>query len=359
MWERGAIIVPALVAASIAVGGEARAAEAQSGVRLVYADRSGANCPAESSLKAAAVARLGYDPFAPSGRATVSVTIVRMARGLKGEIRVDDPSRETPASRSIESSSGDCAELGKAMALAISIAVDVMHLAPAPAGDSSPPTRDRATDPTSGPHPPRGADAQDEHLVPPAVEPELLGDGSIASDIPRRPRIPVPASDAEDSHWRVGLHGVTSVGFAPGVTAGGALGVGWVGQNQSIEIEGRADYPQSTAHGKGSIKVWPLLFTVAPCIGVRGWAFCGLGRVGSLHGSGHGFDYELSGSSFVATVGARLANEAILSKPLRFRVFFDLDWIATTNSFDVDHRSAWATSTWAVSLGLGLTTRFP
>lgn len=359
MWERGAIAA-ALLAASIGVSSAAHGADAPSGVRLVYVDRSGANCPAEGNLKAAAVARLGYDPFLASGRATVSVTIARTARGLKGEIRVDDPSRETGASRSIESTSGDCAELGKAMALAISIAVDAMRIAPAPGGESSAPaTRDRATDPASRPRPSRGAEAQDEHLVPPAVEPELLGDGSIASDIPRKPRIPVPASDADDSHWRVGLHGLTSVGFTPGVTAGGALAVGWIGQNQSIEIEGRADYPQSTAHGTGSIKVWPLLFTVAPCVGVRGWAFCGLGRVGSLHGSGHGFGYDLSGSSFVATVGARLANEAILSKPLRFRVFFDLDWIATTNSFDVDHRSAWATSTWAVSLGLGLTTRFP
>jgi hypothetical protein len=112
-------------------------------------------------------------------------------------------------------------------------------------------------------------------------------------------------------------------------------------------------------HATGSISIWPLLFTVAPCVNVRGWAFCGLGRVGTLHGSGHGFVVDRTGSSVLATVGARLANEAILSKPLRFRVFFDLDWIATNNSFDVDGRSAWATSTWAVSLGIGLTTRFP
>jgi hypothetical protein len=99
--------------------------------------------------------------------------------------------------------------------------------------------------------------------------------------------------------------------------------------------------------------------TVAPCVNARGWAFCGLGRLGRLHGSGHGFAVDRTGSSVVATVGFRLANEAILTKPLRFRVFFDLDWIPTNNSYDVDGRSAWATSTWAVSLGLGLTTRFP
>jgi hypothetical protein len=348
-------------AAMVSIGFPARAfaADAAQGVRLAYADRSGANCPSEANLRAAAVARLGYDPFTPSGRAAVSVTITRTARGLKGEIRVDDPSRDGAASRAIESSSGDCAELGKAMALAISIAVDVMRGSSASTGASAsrPGSRDRASD--SATAPPSGTDAQDEHLVPPAVEPELLGDGSIASDVRQQPRTPVGPSEEDLSHWQMSLHGLTSVGFAPGVTAGGILGAGWAGYGRSIEVEGRVDVPQSQAHGTGSIRVWPVLFTVAPCVNVRGWAFCGLGRVGALHGSGHGFATDLSGWSPVVTVGARLANEAILSKPLRFRVFFDLDWIATNNSFDVDHRSAWATSTWAVSLGLGLTTRFP
>jgi len=101
MWERG-LIVPSLASASILWAGRALAADAASGVRLAYADRSGANCPAEANLRAAAVARIGYDPFTPSGRAAVSVTITRTARGLKGEIRVDDPSREGSASRAIE-----------------------------------------------------------------------------------------------------------------------------------------------------------------------------------------------------------------------------------------------------------------
>src|SRR5262249_24241258 len=151
----------------------------------------------------------------------------------------------------------------------------------------------------------------------------------------------------------------TSVRLAPGVTAGVGRGVGWVGYNRSIEIEGRVYYPQSTGQDAGSIRIWPLLFTIAPCVNVRGWVFCGLARGGALHGSGHGFAVNGAGWSPLATIGMRLGNEVILSRPLRFRVLFDLDWIATENSFDVDHRSAWATSTWAISLGLGLTTRLP
>ncbi len=353
-----------LAATSILLNTRALGAEPASGVRLVYADRSGANCPAEAELRAAAVARLGYDPFATPGRIAVSVSITRTARGLRGEIRVDDPARDGASSRAIESSSGDCAELGKAMALAISIAVDAMGLsskASAPAGQEStplPPVRGRGTDPRGAPSS-TADDPKDQHLVPPPMEPELQGDGSIASDATRKTRTPAVADQGDDANWQIGLHGLTSVGYTPGVTVGGALAVGWVGRNQSVEIEGRADAPQSTSHGTGSISVWPLLFTVAPCVNVRGWAFCGLGRAGTLHGTGHGFGTDVSGSSLLATIGARLANEAILSRRLRFRVVFDLDWLATNNSFDVDRRSAWAVSTWAVSLGLGVTTRFP
>jgi len=358
MWGR-ALLGPALVTASV-VSARDVAAEPDSGVRLVYADQSTANCPSEASLRAAAVSRLGYDPFSASGQTTVRVTITRAARGLRGEIRVDDPSREGAASRAIESTSGDCVELGKAMALAISIAVDTIRIRSSTASDvpSRPPARERTNEP--GDRPPRvaSADADDEHLVPPASEPELLGDGSIASDVSGTPNRSAPLSP-EILPWQVSLHGLTSVGFTPGVTVGGALGAGWIGHNQSLEIEGRADLPQVTNHANGSISVWPLLFTIAPCVNVRGWAFCGLGRVGALHGSGRGFGQNLSGSSLLATVGFRLANEAILTERLGFRVFFDLDWLATSNSFDVDGRSAWAVSTWAVSLGLGMTTRFP
>jgi hypothetical protein len=326
----------------------------------VYADRSGANCPAEASLRAAAVARLGYDPFSSAGRTVVSVAITRTVRGLKGEIRVQDPRRDGAAVRAIESASGDCAELGKAMALAISIAVDAMRSSAPPSGDAaSTAAGNRAPDGSAGPARSTDAAPHDAHLVPPAVEPELLGDGSVSSDVTSKPNVPVAAASEDDGHWQVSLLALTSVGFAPGVTGGGSLGAGWVGHNQSIEVEARAEVPQSVNHATGSISIWPLLFTVAPCVNVRGWAFCGLGRVGALHGSGHGFVVDRSGSSVLATVGARLANEAILTKPLRFRVFFDLDWIPTNNSFDVDGRSAWATSAWAVSLGLGLTTRFP
>src|SRR5947207_7939690 len=174
MWATAHFAVAAAVLSAVWAS-PVFAADAPFGVRLAYTDRSGANCPNESSLRAAAVARLGYDPFVHAAHATVSVTITRGGRGLKGEIRVEDPGRDA-ASRTIESGSGDCAELGKAMALAISIAVDAMRAAnePAPPHEREAPAARPASPPPV---------SQDEHLVPPANEPELVGDGSIESDV--------------------------------------------------------------------------------------------------------------------------------------------------------------------------------
>src|SRR5262245_4195326 len=88
-------------------------------VRFVLVDRSGARCPDQFQLRSAAVSRLGYDPFVTSAPSTLYVTISRTVRGLRGEIKLEDPSRESAGARQIESVSGDCTELGKAMALAI------------------------------------------------------------------------------------------------------------------------------------------------------------------------------------------------------------------------------------------------
>ena len=101
-------------------------------VRFVLVDRSNAHCPDQAQLRSAAVARLGYDPFVMSAPSTLYATISRTARGLRGEIRLEDPARENPGARQIESISGDCTELGKAMALAISIAIDPLRMSDGP-----------------------------------------------------------------------------------------------------------------------------------------------------------------------------------------------------------------------------------
>ena len=96
-------------------------------VRFVLVDRTNAHCPDQAQLRSAAVARLSYDPFVMNASSTLYATISRTARGLRGEIRLEDPAGKSGAHQ-IESISGDCTELGKAMALAISIAIDPVRM---------------------------------------------------------------------------------------------------------------------------------------------------------------------------------------------------------------------------------------
>src|SRR6266511_3277489 len=348
-----------LLAAAIAAGSPSLGAEAAR-VRFVYIDRSRANCPDEANLRGAAVARLGYDPFAATGESTLHVTITRTARGLRGKIRLEDPQGGNVGARAIESSGGDCAELAKAMALAISLAIDPLR-----ALDVGPPS---GATPTPTPsHPPTSAPlrsgtgetatapspSESKGAGPPDAEPGAPAEGMT----PARPA--TSQAFRGETGWQLSVAGLAAAGFSSGIVPGASLGAGWAGSSFALEAEGRVDLPatMTMAGGGGSIRVSPLLFTLAGCARLKRWGFCGFGRTGRLYGSGQGFAVDAGGASLFASVGARLTWEAILTEPFRFRAFIDLDGVLTGNTFDVDRKPAWAVSTVAVSLGLAALVR--
>ena len=223
----------------------------------------GRTAPRKPSLRAPAVARLGYDPFTPSGRATVSVTITRTARGLKGEIRVDDPSRGGRASRAIESSSGDCAELGKAMALAhqhrrrrdavVARRATRRRLrarAIARSGTGhGPASRHRRAGRASRPHPPWSPSSWATARSPPTSSQPRTPVGSSEEDLPPLADV---APRADVGRIRSGRDG------------GGALGAGWAGtvdpsrsRDAPTSRNRRPTEPAQSASGRCSSR-WPL-----------------------------------------------------------------------------------------------------
>jgi len=364
-------------------------AQAQPSARLDYARGQGTTeCPEEAELQSIVAARLGYDPFSVDGESTLRVTITRTGRGLRGQIRLENPSRGNLGARAIESTGADCTELAKAMALAISIAVEPLRAleaapsgahAPTPApshADASAPTAaDTETSPNRSSATQGSADAatrqprsggsvvrnQDASGRPGASgTPEPLpthAEQEGASMETSRVRAPT-ATGAGHEPWQVSLAAFGSAGWSPGIAPGAALGVGWVGNHVSLELEGRADLPRTTGWGRGSITVSPLLFTLAGCGRLDKWGLCALGRAGRLHGSGEGYAVDAGGASLLLGLGARVMWEGILMGPFHFRAFVDLDGILTRNNFDVDHQPAWAVSTVAVTLGFAALVRF-
>src|SRR5687768_4284135 len=101
-----------------------RAAAEGSEVAWVYERAPGAEgCSDGEALRAAVVARLGYDPFVE--RAEVDRLVVRIEperQGLKGSLERRGPDRTARAKPTVITSRGSaCAELDAALALAIAI----------------------------------------------------------------------------------------------------------------------------------------------------------------------------------------------------------------------------------------------
>ncbi len=388
-------------------------------VRFVLVDRTNAHCPDQLQLRSATVARLGYDPFVASAPSTLYATFSRTNRGLRGEIKLDDPSRENPGTRQIESISGDCAELGKAMALAISIAIDPLRATDAqrpagapgatgpasasggasagsggtPAGSGGTPAGSGGTPAGSGGTPAgsggatsvspaetaagkaerttrsgQGSSGQPAAGGPPtpqkdnktghAPEDREAGDSGndIEPDVASGTKISIVVGDRY--HWQLVMGGLATLGPEPEISGGAMVGIGLAGRAISLEIEGRADLPRDASFGGGTIAVSPVLASFVVCGKLTSMALCGLGRAGELHGSGRGYGVDASGSSFLAMLGMRVSYEGVLSEPFRIRAMLDIDWVMTKNSFDVDHRPGWAVSSAAASLGVATVVRF-
>jgi hypothetical protein len=352
-------------------------------VRFVLVDRSNAHCPDQLQLRSAAVARLGYDPFVVSAATTLYATISRTTRGLRGEIRLEDPSRESPGTRQIESISGDCTELGKAMALAISIAIDPLRATetPSPAGGTGPGVggtgpggapagqtgeagagkggdSGRAAQRPSG-QPSDGATPspqKDSNAGQGPDEREGDSGGDTEPDVGSGTKISIVMGDRY--HWQLATGGFFTLGPEPEISGGGQVGVGLAGRAISLEIEGRADLPREASYGAGKISVSTILASFVVCGKLTSMALCGLARAGELHGTGRDYGVDTSGSSFLAMLGMRVSAEGVMSEPVRLRGTLDIDWVMTRNSFDVDHRPGWAVSSAAASVGVATVVRF-
>ena len=70
--------------------------------RLVYGRGEGAEqCPDELALRRAVAARIGYDPFFPWARVTVTAEVRRIAEKLQGRVTIIDPNGTKKGAREL------------------------------------------------------------------------------------------------------------------------------------------------------------------------------------------------------------------------------------------------------------------
>lgn len=235
--------------------------------------RGAESCPSEPSLRRSVAAHLGYDPFVAAADLRVVARIVATRRGLLGTVEA----REGDAvvgRREIPSPTADCIELARALALAISVAVDPFSL-----------TRD-------------GGAERDAAVVEPAevasgdpVEPEQEAEQALASE-PQPENAPVPMpTPHETPRFRFGGGLGLALGTVPRprpfVAAHTALALPRAG----VRLDIRFDAPASVdGDAGGRVRGLALGARLYGCARIGVFEPCGGGGLSVLFAEGEGVD---------------------------------------------------------------------
>jgi len=176
---------------------------------------SAETCPAEVDLRLWVMARLGYDPFSPQASRVVVARIDAQQGALHGNVELVDAQGLTSGQRSMTSRPERCAELARAMALSISLAID-------PERASQPPAL------------PAAAPRQEPAAAPPR-EP-----AASAAAPPTPPRdAPAARGAQQDGHFFAGAALASSSGALPGFGLGGLGYLGFRVSRLAVSLEGR------------------------------------------------------------------------------------------------------------------------
>lgn len=229
----------------------------QPDIRLRYVrEDTAAQCPAREAMVALVEEKLGYAPWSDAPRRTVQVTIEGTTQSLAAHVLLTDEDGEELGRRDLTSSRMDCEDLARALALAISIAIDPR----AALGIRRPPL----------PSPPARLPPAERVVLP-------IPDEKPAPSIKRDPRRWQPFVGAG-----AGVLVDTSVAPFP---APGAFVRARVGLDAfSLGLEAAAHAPVSRALRRGSVQIASVFSSALLCwragwLGVCGVA--GLGLVGA------------------------------------------------------------------------------
>lgn len=264
--------------------------------RLVYSRAPGTEqCPDQEIVRRAVATRLGYDPFFPSSDKTIVARIWRDGEQLKGDVELVDEHGLRLGRREFTGAGGECADLVRAMALSISIAIDPKSAETYGKGPPDEPAAGASAEPVA---------AAPE---PPAAPPPAVPRGVVpASEPPRLASVTAPALVGS-----AGL-GLSALFELVPKTTLGAFGFASVQRGRwSLGLEGRADLPVTAKLRGVDLRASSYALSVAPCWHV-GFAFaCELSSLGLLSATGVDSGSK-SGTRALVSVGARLGAELSL-----------------------------------------------
>jgi len=312
--------------------------------RFIYVRGLGAEaCPDEDTMKAAVSARLGYDPFRVVAKTTLTAQIARENGVFRGHVKLVDEAGQERGARSLESRSDDCKDLGEALALSMSIALDPLSvLAPATPKPPEPPPPEPPPPEPKPPEPKPEAPRPPPPVVPP-------------------PPPPPPPRERAKLGLGAGAHGAFGVG--PAVAFGLGLDVSVVFRNASIGLGGRIDFPASVDSAQGG-KVRATLVggEAAPCLraplGQTTLFGCGVLLFGAVTAESIDVTVPRAQSTFFGAGGVRAGFEVELVPRVHARIALDALGHFTPYGLAVNGVTVFSASSFSGRAGLGLVTFF-
>ncbi|MBL8677762.1 MAG: hypothetical protein JNK05_01250 [Myxococcales bacterium] len=308
------LVSRSLTAAALALATRDAVAQELPRARLEFAANAQTErCLDETQLRQLVAARLGRDPFDPAATLTVRVRIERASSAVRATVtRVDGERTSTP--RVLVSRRSDCADIGAALGLAVSMTIDPLARTPAiePAL-STPPVAPVVVAPTPAqPEAPREPPPP-TRPVPPRITP------APPRAPPARPSIPVELYAAVSPS--------ASVAVLPALALGPQLLVALRYGAIAAAISGRFDtaWPSYfdpfivySTLASGSVRLCGVVAVGGSRI-LR-LELCGLGSIGAFAANATMLDRSTPTTSLYASAGAELATSARFGRWLGLRL---------------------------------------
>jgi hypothetical protein len=281
-------------------------------------------------LRLSVVHRLGYDPFNTGSRRTIMAVVERSGDVLAARMELVNEQGVSQGVRRLEAPPDGCADLIRALALSMSIAIDPDRTENA--------TNETLWSPGLSTTPPFGQGRPDANAG--------NGDGR-----PETESVPLVA--------RFGLGTQAALGIAPAAAAG-LLVIGSPRYRDfSLSFEFRADATASQGLAGGStIESRLTAGSVAPCFHYDPGYFCAVGTLGSVEATSDAENAE-SDSGYYAGLGLRLGTEWRASHRIVVRTHADLLGTLSPVTIALDERDVWQMSKITGSLGIALLGTFP
>ena len=271
----------------------------------------------------------------------LGVESARSGDALVGRAELIDHDGIAQGSREVKNP--ECGELLLALALAISITLDPLHVESV-----------AENKPISPPEV-----APEEPPVPVEPEPRPVAEQPRFARAERLPRRP-PAAPREPVTWHVAAAAIGALEAAPQLTWGGKLGLAARRGRWSLGVEAWSTLPAAeTGPWGGEVRVRLLSAALTPCLrAVGGLSLCALGSLGSMRAEGHGVEAPRTETVLHATAGGR----AMFTLPLgpRFELLANADLAAALNRprFQLDQAEVWRPGPVVALLGIGASARF-